>query len=123
MSTICIVPNGFLWNVPFQALMSASNRYLIEDRALYYAPSLSVLSEMTRGSVSQNKKTASMIAFGNPVIGRDEQRNEELCPLPEAATEVTSIAKTLNAGVKKVLIGREAMSTTHHSAPSNNFFR
>jgi CHAT domain-containing protein len=112
VNTICIVPDGFLWNVPFQAIMSASNRYLIEDRALYYAPSLSVLSEMTRGSVSQDKKTASLIAFGNPVIGRDEQRNEELCPLPEAATEVTSIAKTLNAVGKRVLIGREASEQT-----------
>jgi CHAT domain-containing protein len=78
VTTLCIVPDGFLWNLPFQALLSASDRYLIEDRALYYAPSLSVLSEMARVSGSQDKMTASMIAFGNPVIGRDEQRNEEL---------------------------------------------
>ena len=112
ISTICIVPDGFLWNVPFQALMSTSNRYLIEDRALYYAPSLSVLSEMDRARASQDKRPASIIAFGNPVIGRDEQRNEELCPLPEAATEVTSIAKTLTGVNKRVLIGREASEQT-----------
>ncbi len=112
ISTICIVPDGFLWNVPFQALMSTRNRYLIEDRALYYAPSLSVLSEMDRSRASQHKRPTSIIAFGNPVIGRDEQRNEELCPLPEAATEVTSIAKTLTAVNKKVLIGREASEQT-----------
>jgi len=33
--TICIVPDRFLWNVPFQALMTAGNRFLIEDHAIY----------------------------------------------------------------------------------------
>src|SRR6266542_5989895 len=45
---ICIVPDSFLWNVPFQALMTPSEHFLIEDHALYYAPSLSVLREMNR---------------------------------------------------------------------------
>ncbi|HEY5883289.1 MAG TPA: VWA domain-containing protein [Pyrinomonadaceae bacterium] len=53
------------------------------------------LSETERAKSSQAKRPASVIAFGNPVTGRDEQRNEALCTLPEAATEVTSIAKTL----------------------------
>src|SRR5439155_24537893 len=44
--TDCIVPDSFLWNVPFQALMTLSENFLIEDHALYYAPSLSVLLEM-----------------------------------------------------------------------------
>ena len=106
--TICIVPDGFLWNLPFQALMTPSNHYLIEDHALYYAPSLSVLREMKKPRDGEEKRAASLIAFGNPVIGRDEQRNEELCPLPEAETEVTSVAKTLGSARNKVFIGREA---------------
>ena len=39
--------------------------------------------------------------------GKDEQRNEELCPLPEAETEVRTISKKYGAAAK-VLIGREA---------------
>ncbi len=112
ISTICIVPDGFLWNLPFQALMTKSNNYFIEDHALYYAPSLSVLREMTKERVGQEKRETSLIAFGNPVIGRDEQRNEELCPLPEAETEVTSVAKTLGSVGTKVFIGREASEKT-----------
>jgi CHAT domain-containing protein len=46
VGTICIVPDSFLWNVPFQALMTPSEHFLIEDHAVYYAPSLSVLREM-----------------------------------------------------------------------------
>jgi CHAT domain-containing protein len=112
VDTICVVPDGFLWNLPFQALMSANNRYLIEDHSLFYAPSLSVLRAMTKHKPNSPKKNASLIAFGNPVIGKDEQRNEELCPLPEAETEVTSVAKTLNPMNSKVFIGREASEKT-----------
>jgi CHAT domain-containing protein len=108
IDTICIVPDGFLWNVPFQALMSSNDHFLIEDRAVYYAPSLSVLGEMTREKIGKEKTNTSLIAFGNPVIGKDEQRNIELCPLPEAETEVTSVAKSFSTTGSKVFIGREA---------------
>ena len=92
--------------------MTGSNRYFIEDHALFFAPSQSVLREMSKDSFGNEKRESSLIAFGNPVIGRDEQRNEELCPLPEAETEVTSIAKTLGSDGSKVLIGREATEKT-----------
>jgi CHAT domain-containing protein len=114
-STICIVPDGFLWNLPFQALINKSNHYLIEDHAIYYAPSLSVLREMTKEKVRNEKRDASLIAFGNPVIGKDEQRDEELCPLPEAETEVTSVAKTFDPLSKNVFIGRDASEKTFRS--------
>ena len=108
INRICIVPDGFLWNLPFQALITKKNRYLIEDDALSYAPSLSVLREMNQDRMGNQKRVSSLIAFGNPVIGKDEQRNEELCPLPEAETEVSSIAKTFGPTNNEVLIGREA---------------
>lgn len=110
--TICIIPDGVLWNLPFQALMSSGDHYLLEDHALYYAPSLSVLHEMAKERVGKEKSPASLIAFGNPVIGKDAQRNEELCPLPEAETEVNSIAKTLGPIRNTVFIGREVSEKT-----------
>jgi len=43
--------------------------YLLEDQAIYYAPSLSVLREMSKKErVGRNAN--SLIAFGNPVIGK-----------------------------------------------------
>jgi CHAT domain-containing protein len=107
IETICIVPEGFLWNVPFQALMPTDGHYLLEDHAVYYAPSLGVLREMTRES-ERRAQNASLIAFGNPVIGKDEQRNTELCPLLEAEAEVTSIARSFEPGDRKVFIGHKA---------------
>jgi CHAT domain-containing protein len=73
---------------------------------------LSVLREMSKERTGIEKSTASLIAFGNPVIGKDEQRNEELCPLPEAETEVVTVAKTFGSAGSKVLIGREASERT-----------
>lgn len=107
VDTLCIVPDGVLWNLPFQALMPVNEHYLLEDHAIYYAPSLSVLREMSqRKRVGRNAN--SLIAFGNPVIGKDEQRQVDLCPLPEAENEVGSIAKTAGLDAKRVFIGRDA---------------
>lgn len=108
VGTICIVPDSFLWNVPFQALMTPSEHFLIEDHALYYAPSLSVLREMNRKKSKSDTTNTSLIAFGNPVIGKDEQRNADLCPLPEAEQEVSSIAKAFDEKNSRVFIGRDA---------------
>jgi CHAT domain-containing protein len=107
VETLCIVPDGVLWNLPFQALMPANEHYLLEDHAIYYAPSLSVLREMNQKKrVGRNAN--SLIAFGNPVIGKDEQRQVDLCPLPEAENEVGSIAKTAGLEAKRVFVGRDA---------------
>ena len=107
ITTVCIVPDGVLWTLPFQALTTKHGHYLVEQYALYYAPSLSVLHEMNDRS-RQTITNGSLIAFGNPVIGRDEKLNQDLCPLPEAETEVAEVATAVRSKVKKVFVGREA---------------
>jgi CHAT domain-containing protein len=105
--TVCIVPDSFLWTLPFQALTTKRGNYLVEQYALFYAPSLSVLHEMNDRS-RQTITNGSLIAFGNPVIGRDDKLNQDLCPLPEAETEIAEVAATAPSKLKKVLVGREA---------------
>ena len=53
---LVIVPDGPLWNLPFQALQSASAHYVIEDQAVSYAPSLTVLREMTKLQARGDRK-------------------------------------------------------------------
>jgi CHAT domain-containing protein/Tfp pilus assembly protein PilF len=121
IDNLCIVPDDFLWNLPFQALVTPGNRYLIEDHALSYTPSLSVLCEMTKAKAEMRKGVASLIAFGNPVIGKDAERSEELCPLPEAEAEVSSIVETFGPSGNKLLIGREASEKAFKAlAPTYN---
>jgi CHAT domain-containing protein len=42
------------------------------------------------------------------VIGRDEKLNQDLCPLPEAETEVAEVAAIVPSKREKILVGREA---------------
>jgi CHAT domain-containing protein/uncharacterized protein HemY len=106
--TLCIIPDGLLWNMPFQALMSASDQYLVEDRAIYYSPSLSVIGQMNKAQERQPKATPSLFALGNPEIDSVGSSSNELCPLPEAATEVAQAAKSFDPSETRVLVGREA---------------
>ena len=105
--TVCVVPDSFLWTLPFQALTRKRGNYLIEQYTLYYAPSLSVLHELN-DRTRRTTTNGSLIAFGNPVIGRDGKLNQDLCPLPEAETEVAEVAAAVGSKVKKVFVGRDA---------------
>ncbi len=60
---LCIVPDGALWNVPFQALHQGERGYLLEQYAVFYAPSLSVLREMgKKGERAQDSESPIRLA-------------------------------------------------------------
>lgn len=111
INTICIIPDEFLWTLPFQALTNTRGNYLIQAYSLFYAPSFSVLNEMALRKQQQNGKE-SLIAFGNPVVGRSGKLKQNLHPLPEAEVEVAAIAATTRTQTKKVLVRREADEKT-----------
>lgn len=45
-TSVVIAPDGPLWELPFQTLMNEAGRYLIEDAAISYTPSLTYLREL-----------------------------------------------------------------------------
>ena len=104
ISTLCIIPDEFLWTLPFQALTTTRGNYLIQEHSLFYAPSLSVLNEMALRRPQQSSKD-SLIALGNPVIEKNERLKQDLHPLPEAEAEVDAVATALRTQVKRVLVG------------------
>jgi CHAT domain-containing protein/Tfp pilus assembly protein PilF len=115
--TVCIVPDGVLWELPFQALEPREGAYLLEDHAIFYAPSLSVLDKMV--TLARQKEWSSLqpslLAFGNPALSRQTiehaaaiHRNETLAPLPNAEKEVRSVAQLYAAETSRILIGAEA---------------
>jgi CHAT domain-containing protein len=60
---LIIVPDKSLWKIPFQALSADGEKYLIEDKLISYAPSVSVLLEQ----VKNPKPTRQTLqAFANP---------------------------------------------------------
>jgi CHAT domain-containing protein/tetratricopeptide (TPR) repeat protein len=130
---LCIVPDGALWNLPFQALYQGERGYLLEQYALSYAPSLSVLREMGKRALAlrtaRRRPTvgpvraagvradvqARLLALGNPTLSgetiakvRFARRDEPLSPLPDAEKEVNALGRLYGPGSSSVLIGERA---------------
>jgi CHAT domain-containing protein len=112
---VILVPDGRLWELPFQALRSASGRYLIQDRAVSYAPSLTVLRDMRATGRDAAPRTGTLLALGNPELGGGTRRRrpsvlmgETLEPLPEAEAQVREIARLYDPGSTAVRVGGEA---------------
>jgi CHAT domain-containing protein len=98
-TTLIIVPDGPLWELPFNALKSPSNRFLIEDAAVSYAPSLTALYEMRKlRDRPVREKTFEALAFGDPSQslphGKASRRGKLISKsrLPDAKQETKTIA-------------------------------
>ena len=116
-TNVVIAPDSNLWDLPFQALVNDSGRFFIEDAAITYAPSLTVLREMTRRRLNQptTRAPTTLLAFGNPIAGGEKAnhsgaslRDSNLDPLPEAGEEVKTLARLYGAARSKVYVGAEA---------------
>lgn len=121
-TTLCIVPDSVLWELPFQALQPNDDRYLIERHAVFYAPSLTVLKEMDRLLKKRSVATRplpALLAFGNPALNPETvaqvtsvHRGENFGPLPEAEVEVKTLNLLYGPAQCKVYIGAEAKEGT-----------
>lgn len=115
-SRIVLVPDDALWDLPFQALVTPSGRYLVEECALSSVPSLAVLREVrARHRPSGGGPGGTLLALGNPDLGADALppevsalRSAELVPLPEAEREVKTLGRLYGRGSSTVLVGGEA---------------
>src|ERR1700730_3794442 len=144
-TAISIVPSEGLWELPFQALLSRSNKYVLEDHALSYAPSLSVLREMkkkalaqrvtrlragsdgllTKGSATASPALPRLLAIGNPSLSgqsvawlRSNRREVSLDSLPAAEMEVRALGEIYGAEESTILIGNAAREETFKATAS-----
>jgi len=142
-NAICIVPSEGLWELPFQALISKSNKYVLEDHALSYSPSLSVLREMKKKAVAPRvadrnvssdgllaKVSATdppalprLLAIGNPALSTQSAARlpltrSEVYSLPQAEQEVKAIGELYGAGASTILIGNAAREETFKAKAS-----
>jgi CHAT domain-containing protein/tetratricopeptide (TPR) repeat protein len=110
-----IIPDGVLWELPFQALQPARNHFLIEDCAISYAPSLTVLQKMVKAGKRNTMLTNTLLAVGNPIIGTETSTrvktvfmDEQLLPLPDAERQVKLLQKLYTPSRSIVYIGQQA---------------
>jgi len=130
-STVCIIPDGPLWNLPFQALQTDRDQYILELYAIYYSPSLQVLREMRKrsenlkalpvGRRTQNvtQSSKALYAVGNPAFGGETTqsplslRNASFVPLPETEKEVRTLASEVYGPTESVVhVGTAASEDT-----------
>lgn len=109
--TLCIVPDGVLWQVPFHALVAPDGRYVIERTAVFYAPSAAMLHAAAR---RPGPPDVELLAFANPVVGRIPSDGRTLFgdmnlrSLPEAESEVMALRRLYGRSRSRVYIGAEA---------------
>lgn len=135
---LIIVPDGILWRLPFAALQPADDRYLIEQAAISYTPSLSALREMRKPRQPQNPRAGNsktltlpltLAAFGNPslspnVLSRFQpaqgahKNTTSVEAKPEQASEVAG-----ERAIEQVFEERETLklSTVYGNAQSRVF--
>ncbi len=98
-TSLTIIPEAQLWNLPFAALMTPENRFLIETKTLKFAQSLTALKELQNIKPNNAKVTGSLLAFGNPRLAERNisqvrgQYRSDIGDLPEAETEVLGLQK------------------------------
>jgi len=103
---ICIIPDKFLYRLPFGALISPeSGRYVVEDMTMFYAPSLNVLWHCYEASLTKTQSgQGTILSIGNPTFDRKE--HPDLSPLRDAEKEARAVSRFYDRSV--LLLGAEA---------------
>jgi CHAT domain-containing protein/tetratricopeptide (TPR) repeat protein len=100
-SHLIVVPDGVLWNLPFQALLSPQG-YLVESAAVSYAPSITTLREIGRLPHASAERT--VLAMGLSEF----ERGSGLEPLPEAEVQVRQIRDVYGPTRSAAYVGADA---------------
>jgi len=105
---LVVVPDGELWELPFQALRMRDGRYLADTAAVVYAPSLTAFDALRAGPPEHGPATprSDLLALGNPTPPRGVPL--ALPPLPQAARQVQALAAFFPPDRRSVLVGDAA---------------
>lgn len=125
--TVCIVPDSWLWRVPFHALGKRRGSALIETVAVFYAPSITVLGAAESRRERRTGDKPKLLAFANPTVAaktaslyRAFDPNAPLGAIPETESEVRAIAG-IYGRTSRIHIGNAARETTFkREAPSHD---
>jgi CHAT domain-containing protein/Tfp pilus assembly protein PilF len=131
VTRIIIVPDGILFDLPFETLISSSSgrrvpQYLIDRFSISYAPSASALFALKKRPKSRSYPK-EILAFGDPaypgtspskridtssashILAEFYRRNGYvLSPIPHSRTEVRDISKGVRPDKKDIFLGRDA---------------
>jgi CHAT domain-containing protein/tetratricopeptide (TPR) repeat protein len=108
---IWMIPDGPLWDVPFQALIDNSGHYWIENASISFAPSLTFLREKS-APARPLSFTRDLVAFGDPA-------RTDAPPVPGLRDQVRRISAFYDAPRSEVKMGADAGEESfRQSAPT-----
>jgi CHAT domain-containing protein len=117
VETLCVVPDGPLWHLPFEPLLAPDGRFFVERMAVLYAPSITVYREMAQRA-RRGRAPGAFLAFADPPVSARrggaadvKLRSAELAPLPDAAREVRSIGTLFREAPVKIYVGPDALES------------
>jgi CHAT domain-containing protein len=119
---LLVIPDGILYYLPFETLLAATGRYLVEDHAIVYAPSVSVYGSLLGGVAETTGPHKALLAFGDPPFGKLQVRSSQqevvrsvyersglhLRPLPNTRREVQAIGALYPERSRKLYLGSDA---------------
>ncbi len=114
-TSLTVIPDGPLWELPFQALQDAKNHCLIEEHAISYAPSIRFLMRI---APSDRKEQPRLFAIADPALGPSpspfpaSMTGEGWEPLPAADQQVAELKTLYPPGEALVLTGAAAREET-----------
>jgi len=95
---IIFIPHYEVFLVPFTALQSANNRYLIEDHTILTAPSIQVLEQTSQHQQNIKGLRQAALIVGDPTIAAKFQENpyklRQISRAKEAAEAIAAILGT-----------------------------
>ena len=103
---IIVIPERYMYRVPFSALLDGSGKYLSETFRIRIVPSLTIL-KFIQDSFSDHHSQSGVLLVGDPEVGkvRYNGRRTTFSPLPFARKEAEMIGQLL--GVQP-LLGKHA---------------
>jgi CHAT domain-containing protein/uncharacterized protein HemY len=113
---LVIVPDGLLWRLPFEALQPEEDHYVVDQKQVTYASSLSALREMRKPRLPVGRLNQLFVAYANPELSKNfatrlEMVGAGLKPDPSATDqeeETKRIATSYGTTASRVYAGPQA---------------
>ncbi len=112
---LVIVPDSVLWRLPFEALQTAEDHYVVDSAQVSYAPSLSALREMRKQPSPGGRLNSSLVAYADPDLSKKFTTRFELAypgirleTSAEQQEEIKRIATIYGATKSRLSVGPQA---------------
>ena len=125
---VIVVPDGPLWDLPFQVLRSGDDGACLLDRcAVSYTPSAAFLDRVRQNATARDKNApVRLLAMGNPSLGTTGSTSSApvlmgaaLVPLPEAEDEVRRLTEIYGRDHSRIFLGGQAREETFKREAAN----